>query len=154
MSSMEPVIRQVLDGKEKFMPLLLIGDEQEAMIRTYLDRSDLFVMEAGEEPWAVCVVSKEGTGLYEVQNIAVTPQRQRRGYGRTLIEFVFAHYPNLVTLQLGTGDGPSAAGFYRALGFSEYKREKDYFLRWYDHPIYEEGQLLKDRICFRKAKAP
>lgn len=147
-------IRLVAENKREYLPLLLLGDEQEAMIKRYLDRGELFVLERGGSVKAVCVVTREGPGLYELQNIAVSPECQRQGLGRAMMEFVWARYPDLETLQLGTGDSPATVGFYQALGFREFAREKDYFLRHYDHPIYEEGRLLKDRVCFRKTKAP
>lgn len=136
------------------MPLLLLGDEQESMVEEYLDRSELFVWEEGGGPAAVCAVTREGPGLYELQNIAVAPDCQRRGIGRAMVDFVWTRYPDLKTLQLGTGDSPATVNFYRALGFQEVRREKDYFVERYDHPIYEDGKQLRDRICFRKTKAP
>ena len=35
-------IRHIFDEKHTFLPLLLLGDEQEDMIARYLGRSDLF----------------------------------------------------------------------------------------------------------------
>ena len=150
---LEIYIRQVLSHKQEYMPLLLLGDEQETLIQGYLDRGELFVLERNNEPAGVCVVTKEGPDLYEVQNIAVLPSLQRKGFGRMLIDFVWRHYPDLNTLQLGTGDSVSTISFYRNLGFKETGREADYFLTHYDHPIFDNGTQLKDRILFQKRKA-
>lgn len=147
-------IRQVTADKENYRPLLLIGDEQESLIRGYLGRGELFAAERDGEVLGVCVVTREGTGLYEVQNIAVAPKHQRKGIGRALMEFVWERYPDLKVLRLGTGDSPSTVGFYRAMGFQERGREKDHFLKYYDHPIYEDGKQLRDRILFQREKAP
>ena len=100
------------------------------------------------------MVTEEGPGLYEVQNIAVDVRYQRRGLGRMLMEFLWEHYPDMDTLRLGTGDSPSTLGFYRALDFREVDRDQGYFLRHYDHPIYEDGQLLTDRILLEKGREP
>lgn len=135
------------------MPLLLLGDEQESLVRGYLERGDLFVLEREGEALGVCVVTQEGPGEYELQNIAVAPAWQRKGLGRALVEFVFDHYPDLQALRLGTGDSPSTMGFYKALGFQETGRERDYFLRAYDHPIFEDGKQLRDRVYFQKHRA-
>lgn len=135
------------------MPLLLLGDEQESLVMGYLERGDLFVLEQGGETLGVCVVTREAPGEYELQNIAVAPAWQRKGLGRTLVKFVWSHYPELQTLRLGTGDSPSTVGFYQALGFQEIGRERDYFLRAYDHPIFEDGRQLRDRVYFQKHKA-
>lgn len=147
-------IHLVLSDKRKYLPLLLLGDEQESLIAGYLNIGDLFALERDGETLAVCVVTREGPGRYELQNIAVAPQYWRQGLGRALMEFIWTHYPDLEVLQLGTGDSPSTIGFYRALGFEETGREKDYFLNCYDHPIYEDGKQLRDRVFFQKTKVP
>lgn len=146
-------IIQVQADKEKYLPLLLLGDEQESLVMGYLERGDLFVLEQDVEPLGVCVVTREAPGEYELQNIAITPAWQRKGLGRALVEFVFDHYPDSQALRLGTGDSPSTVGFYKALGFQETGREKDYFLRAYDHPIFEDGRQLRDRVYFQKRRA-
>lgn len=147
-------IHQVVSDKKRYMPLLLLGDEQEALVEGYLDRSELFVLEQDGGPAAVCAVTREGPGLYELQNIAVALAYRRQGIGRAMVNFVWTRYPDLRTLQLGTGDSPTTVNFYRALGFREFRRERDYFIERYDHPIYEDGKQLRDRICFQKTKAP
>lgn len=146
-------IIQVQADKGKYLPLLLLGDEQESLVMGYLERGDLFVLEQDGESLGVCVVTREAPGEYELQNIAVAPTWQRKGLGRALVEFVWDRYPELHTLRLGTGDSSSTVGFYKALGFQETGREKDYFLRAYDHPIFEDGKQLRDRVCFQKHRA-
>lgn len=147
-------IIQVNSEKEKYLSLLLLGDEQESLIRGYLDRGELFVLEDGGEAKGVCVVTQEGTGIYELQNIAVDPRYQRKGVGRAMVEFLWERYPDLEVLRLGTGDSPSTLGFYQALGFRETGREVGYFTRRYDHPIYEDGKLLTDRVLLEKRREP
>ncbi len=146
-------IIQVCADKGKYLPLLLLGDEQLSLILGYLERGDLFVLERSGDAVGVCVVTKEAPGEYELQNIAVHPSLRREGVGRTLVEFVWDHYPDLRLLRLGTGDSPSTVGFYQALGFQEVGRDRDYFLRAYDHLIFEDGKQLKDRVHFQKAAA-
>lgn len=52
-------ILEVTENKKQYLPLLLLGDEQEDMIDRYLERGRLFVMQF-EEPIAVCVVTNGG----------------------------------------------------------------------------------------------
>ena len=87
-------IRQVTADKENYRPLLLIGDEQESLIRGYLGRGELFAAERDGEVLGVCVVTREGTGLYEEQNNAVAPKHQRKGIATALMEFVRERYPD------------------------------------------------------------
>ena len=51
-------IRRIESGKRDFLPLLLLGDEQEDMIDRYLDRGTLLALYDGGLR-AVCVVTKE-----------------------------------------------------------------------------------------------
>lgn len=61
------------------------------------------------------------------------------------------HRGKFQTLQVGTGDSPRTIPFYRACGFEESHRAKDFFTRYYDHPIIEDGVLLTDMVYLRKA---
>ena len=95
-------IRLVSTGKKRFLPLLLLADEQESMIDRYLERGDLYVMydKLLTEPVAVAVVTDEGKGIRELKNLAVAPHWQRKGYGRRFFFFVF-HQWNCAQLPAG-----------------------------------------------------
>lgn len=141
-------IRLVTGDKRRYMPLLLLADEQEDVIDPYLDRGDLFALH-DPEVRAVCVVTDEGEGVFEIQNLAVSPAFQRRGYGRAMVDFVRGHYRDRCrTLMVGTGDSPMTIPFYLSCGFREAFRVKDYMIQHYDHPIYEDGRQLRDRVVF------
>lgn len=144
-------IRRVTEGKKRWLDLLLLGDEQEDMIDRYLERGDMYVLSDGGEDVAACVVTREGDGLCEVKNIAVRPGMQGRGYGKRMLEYVCGLYSGVCSRMIvGTGDVPGATAFYRACGFTESHRIKDFFTDNYDHPIIEEGVLLKDMVYFVK----
>ena len=78
--------RTIFDSKRDFLPLLLLGDEQEDMILRYLDRGTLTALYDGGLLRAVCVVTGEGHGDFDIKNLAVAPESQRRGYGRAMVE--------------------------------------------------------------------
>lgn len=59
-------IRRIESGKRDFLPLLLLGDEQEDMIDRYLDRGTLLALYDGGLR-AVCVVTKEAPGVFEIK---------------------------------------------------------------------------------------
>ena len=139
-------IYEVRQDKKRFLPLLLLGDEQESMIDRYLERGELWVL-TDPEPVAVCVVTEEPDGVAEIKNLAVAPERQRRGYGRAMVGFVQRHYAvRARTLLVGTGDSPATLRFYEACGFERSHVIPDFFTRHYDHPIWEDGQLLRDMV--------
>ena len=139
----------ISDNKRTFLPLLLLGDEQEDMIERYLDRGTLYVLRDGGILRAVCVVTEEGGGEFEIKNLAVAPGSQRRGYGRAMVEHVVRQYRGRGRrLLVGTGDSPLTVPFYEACGFRECGRVKDFFLDNYDHPIFEAGRQLVDMVYF------
>ena len=138
-------IYEVRQDKKRFLPLLLLGDEQESQIDRYLDRGRLFVL-ADPQPVGVCVLTREPGGVAEIQNLAVAPEHQRRGYGRALVEYAAQAARPAHTLLACTGDSPLTLPFYEACGFFRSHVVPDYFLRHYDHPIYEGGVRLRDRV--------
>ena len=81
-------IKKIHRDKKAYLPLLLLGDEQEDMIDRYLERGVLYVLEEEGETKALCVVTEEGDGVLEIKNMATEPRYQRRGYGKQLIEFL------------------------------------------------------------------
>lgn len=141
--------RTISDSKRTFLPLLLLGDEQEAMINRYLDRGTLWALYDGGLR-AVCVVAEEGAGDFEIKNLAVAPGSQRRGYGRAMVEHV-ARQCRGRRLLAGTGDSPLTVPFYQACGFQEDHRIPNFFTEHYDHPIYEAGRRLVDMVVFSMA---
>ena len=138
--------RTISDNKRDFLPLLLLGDEQEDMIARYLDRGTLWALYDGGLR-CVCVVTEEGGGAFEIKNLAVAPESQRRGYGRAMVEHV-ARQCRGRRLLAGTGDSPLTVPFYEACGFREDHRIPNFFTESYDHPIYEAGRRLVDMVVF------
>lgn len=144
-------IQFIVNDKKHYLSLLLLADEQESMIDRYLERGDLFVMFDGQNPIAVAVVTAEGNGVYELKNLAVTPVYQRKGYGRQMIEFLCRHYSGAChTMLVGTGESRQTVSFYENCGFTYSHTVPDFFTRNYDHPIIEDGRVLKDMIYFQR----
>ncbi len=141
-------IVQVRKKKCAFLPLLLLADEQEDMIARYLNRGALFALYDGGLR-AVCVVTEEGDGVFEVKNLAVVPEHQHRGYGRAMLRFVRERYRGGRLLLVGTGESPRTVPFYQRCGFTFSHRVKNFFLEHYDHPIIEDGVLLQDMVYFQ-----
>ena len=110
-------IFEVKTDQKRYLPLLLLGDEQEDMIDRYLGRGTMYALDDGGVK-AVCVVTDEGGGALELKNLAVSPRCQRRGYGRRMVDFLTETYRGRYTrLLAGTGDSPLTVPFYEACGF-------------------------------------
>lgn len=143
-------IKRVLTNKKQYLDLLLLADEQESMIDRYLERGDMFMLEDNDVK-AVCVVTNEGNGVCELKNIAVALDSQQQGYGKRLINYLINHYSGKYTqIIVGTGDVPSAINFYQSCSFKYSHRIEDFFTNNYDHPMIEEGILLKDMVYLKR----
>lgn len=144
------IIKEVTNNKKKYMTLLFLADEQEDMIKKYLDRGTMYVLD-DDGIKAECVVTDEGNGLLEIKNIATLPDYQGKGYGRLLIQFIQNKYKSKFhTLQVGTGDSPLTIPFYEKCGFTESHRIKDFFTNNYNHEIVECGVVLTDMVYLQK----
>lgn len=143
-------ILEIKDNKKQYIELLLLADEQESMIDRYLEQGVMYALNDNGVK-AVCIVTDEGKGVLEIKNIAVEPAHQKKGYGKTLINFIADKYKDTFTvLQVGTGDSPLTIPFYECCGFQRTHRIKDFFIDNYDHPIYECGIQLVDMIYLQK----
>ena len=142
------IFKKVTKNKKDYLALLLLADESEAMIDQYLERGEMFILDSNGVK-AECVVVKESDGVYELKNIAVVPDCQRRGYGKCLVEFVLAHYTECKQMFVGTGDCDFARSFYNSCGFVESHRIKNFFVDNYDHPMFEDGMQLIDMIYLK-----
>ena len=112
----------------------------------------MFVLEDDGVVKGECVVTDEGEGVLEIQNLAVAEEFQGQGYGRRLIEFVADHYrEQYQVLQVGTGDSPLTVPFYERCGFTHHHILKNYIIDHYDHPIFEGGRQLVDKVYLRRA---
>ena len=143
-------IKIVETGKKDYLDLLLLADEQENMIDKYLARGTLFALYDGGLK-SVCVVTGEGGGAYEIQNLATYPSFQSKGYGRYLINHVCRYYQGKGSVMyVGTGDVPHSVSFYENSGFVFSHRVKNYIIDNYDKPIFENGVQLFDKVYLKR----
>jgi GNAT superfamily N-acetyltransferase len=136
--------------KTKYIDLLLIADEQVSMIEKYLYRGEMFAL-CDDDVRALCVVTQEQPGVYEIKNIVTVPEHQRKGYGKKLISFIADYYKEHGNdLYVGTGDCPMILAFYEKCGFTKSHVIKNFFIDNYDHPMYEDGKQLVDMIYLKR----
>lgn len=144
-------IKEIKENKKQFLDLLLLADEQESMIDTYLERGTMYILEDDGTVKCECVVTDEGNGVLEIKNLATDPAYQRKGYARTLLDFIAAKYKKTYSvLQVGTGKSPLTLPFYEKYGFTQTHRIKNFFLDNYDHLIFEADTQLVDMIYLQK----
>ena len=141
-------IKKVIENKKDYLSLLLLADESENMVDKYLECGEMFVLDDNGVK-AECVVMKESDGIYEIKNIAVIPDCQRKGYGKCLIEYLLSYYADCKVMFVGTGECDSILSFYHRCGFIESHRVKNFFVDNYDHPMFEDGKQLIDMIYLK-----
>ena len=143
-------IKMISANKKQFIDLLLLADEQESMIDRYLEQGDMFAL-YDDDLKSICVVTKEAEGIYELKNIATYEKYQRQGYGKKLIDYIFKYYNGKCkTMFVGTGDSLLTIPFYEHCGFIISHRVKNFFIKNYDHPIFEAGKQLIDMVYLKK----
>lgn len=141
-------IIKAASNKKEYMDLLLLADEQENMINKYLEKGDMFLL-IDEGVKAQCIVTNEGSGVYELKNIATIPRFQNKGYGKMLINYILNYYKDCNVMYVGTGDSTLTIPFYKKCGFKESHRVKNFFVDNYDHPIFENGKQLIDMVYLK-----
>lgn len=136
-------IETISDNKKRCQPQLFLGDEQGAIINRYLKRDGMFVMtDSAWRPVAVAVVTREGSGIAELKDIAAACSCRHRRLGRRMTAHIAARYaPECHTLPAGTGDSPDNLAFYRKCGVRRSHIVHGFFRARYDHEITKDGKL-------------
>lgn len=144
-------IRRIEGDRMPYRSLLLEADEDERMLDKYFYKGELFAVYDGALK-AACILMPLSPDECELMNIAVVADARRKGYGRKLLEHLFAHAKGgYQTMVVRTGDSPMTIPFYEGAGFTVCERVKDYFPQHYGHPIIEDGLELRDQIVLRRA---
>lgn len=139
-----------LNKKEKIpMDLLLLADPSEKMIHNYLKQGVCFVGELDGQIIGVFVLSQQEPNIVEIMNIAVDEDYQGKGIGKQLIHHAIksAREEAYQTIEIGTGN--SSIGqltLYQKCGFRIVGIDRDFFVRNYPEPIYENGIHCRDMI--------
>ena len=142
-------IKKITEDKDRFMNLLLLGDEQESMIYRYLERGELFAL-YDTDLKTVCAVTQEDEKTFEIKNIATYQKEQGKGYGSLMMKYIIDNYKDKCDILLvGTGDDPTILSFYKKFGFVYSHTVKNFFIDNYDHEIFDNGKQLIDMVYLK-----
>jgi len=130
------------------MELLLLADPSEDKVRAYLSRSKCFVASSGGAVVGACVVQSLGAGAHELMSIAIQPAHQKSGYGTALLKWVidFFRESGSSQIEVGTGTFGYQLAFYQRHGFRVTAIDRDFFVKNYPEPIFEDGIRLFDML--------
>lgn len=138
--------------------LLLEADPEREKVDAYLPLSDCYVATAGNHIVGVIVVQKTGEGTAEIRNLAVSETFRRRGIARKLLRYVAGRWaPEHRITRLKICTGTSAAGpmqLYQQEGYDLVAIDRDYFVRQYSEPIWENGIQCRHQLILEKVLAP
>lgn len=143
-------LKKVTTQRQDYVPLLLLADEDEAVVHSYLHEGDLFeLIEAGERIGvALCI---EVDGAIELKNIAIDEMHQGRGYGKWLVTQLCRHYSEYERAIVGTANSSiSNIAFYQKLGFTLYDVKWHYFTKRYAQPIIEDRIQAQHMLMFER----
>ena len=144
-------IRQITEGKDNYLEMLLIADPQENMIRRYLDKSDMFVLEDAGEVLTIGVVEHMKNKRCELKNLVTAQEYRRQGYGTYMVNYLSEYYSATCdVMYVGTGNNSNTLDFYKQCGFVNSHIVANFFVDHYEKPIYENGIQLTDMIYLKK----
>lgn len=146
-------IQQVNAGRKAYLPLLLEADPDEGMIDRYLEKGRMYLLREDGEAAAVAVVVTLEDGACELKNIAVDPQRRRRGCGAALLRAVMQEEARQHAVML-VGTTKPTEPFYRSLGFAYSHTVERFFVDNYPEPIYEDGVQCVDMRYLKRRLQP
>lgn len=133
--------------------LLLSADPSQSLIDGYLVTGTAFAASDTRGLIGVLVLLPHADQVLEIANLAVTPSRQRQGYGKTLLEFArqWANDHGYRTLRVATGTTSFTQLYlYQRQGYRVVAVEADYFTTHYNHDIMENGLKLRDRLVLTR----
>lgn len=139
--------------RENFLDLLLLADESEQQVRSYMNEGSLFAfIPAGEAGHAGMVLAiPTGEGEVELKAVAIAPNAQSKGLGKRMLAVVLAELRGEGYRKAIVGTGNSGIGqlaYYQKAGFRLHHIERDFFSpeRGYDEGIEENGIPLRDMV--------
>lgn len=143
------IIHEPAQERLDLLPLLLLADPSEAMIRTYIERGRLFVLSEGSVPIGALHLDPLDPETAEIRAVAVAEAHQGKGYGKRLLAHAIEAVRSSGLKRLIVATGNSSIGnlaYYQKAGFRMLRIELDYFTRHYPEPIIENGIRCRDRI--------
>mgnify|MGYP000677854509 CR=1 FL=1 len=132
------------------LDLLMEAESSEDIVKSYPAPSLYFSALKQESLVSVGVVNVDSNYKTEAEllNISTYPEYQGSGVGKALMNAIIQYLrkEGMELLKLGTGAFGYQLSFYQKLGFRVVEVEKDYFLRHYPEPLFENGIQHKDRL--------
>jgi len=141
-----------LGERKDYKNYLLMADESEEVVTTYINEGDMFAIYDGEELAGISLFTFPADQIVELKNIAISPTYRGQGLGKAVIEEACSLYRDqgLYKMSVGTANSSIAnLAFYQKVGFRIAEIKKDFFLK-YPEPIWENSIRAIDMIMFER----
>lgn len=143
------MIRELNKDEALPLELLLLADPSEKLVREYVSRGKCFIMDHDGLILGAYVLIPTRPETVEIVNIAVNEGYHGQGYGKQLVLHAIetAKREGFKTIEIGTGNsGVVQLALYQKCGFRMTSIDRDFFVRHYDEPIFENGIQVIDMV--------
>ncbi|GLO64648.1 acetyltransferase [Oceanobacillus sp. E9] len=143
------MIRRLKEIENAPMKLLLLADPSESIVIEYLQRGSCYVLEKNNQVIGEYVLIPTRPETIEIVNVAVDESFHGQGFGKKLILHAIEESKKLgyKTIEIGTGNsGVNQLALYQKCGFRMIGIDRDFFVRHYDEPIFENGIQVIDMV--------
>lgn len=132
--------------------LLHLADPSPELVNSYLKNGICYIVKIRNVVVGTFVVLEISLGNFEIMNISVDPNYQNKGIGRQILYFAIgeAKKRNAKNLFIATGNSSlHQLSLYQSIGFIVDSIERDFFIKNYDNPIFENGMQCRDKIILK-----
>lgn len=132
--------------------LLLLADPSIEAIKQYLSQGECYIASIQQEILGVIILQKTKNFTFEIKNVSVSPKYQKKGIGSKLISYCIlqAKAKHAKQIEIATGNSSIyQLALYQKLGFKIQSIQKNYFLKYYPNPIFENRIQCTDKIILR-----
>ena len=146
-------IEPIKDKEEIPFDLLELADPSRFQIESYLNTGLCFIAKFKSEIVGVIVLNEIDSTVIEIKNIAIKESEQGKGFGKALLKYSEKVSRESGYQKLIIGTGNSSVGqlaLYQKEGFEIDRIEKNFFLKNYTEPIFENGIQCKHMVILEK----
>ncbi|MEF3311999.1 GNAT family N-acetyltransferase [Paenibacillus sp. GYB004] len=142
-------IRMLGEGEQPPMELMLNADPSKQLVEGYLQRGTSYVAIDSGEIVGVYVLLPTRPATVELVNVSVREEHQGKGIGKQLVRHAVrqAKEEGYQTIEVGTGNSSvDQLALYQKCGFRMVGIDRDFFLRHYEEPLFENGIQVTDMV--------
>lgn len=140
---------EIKDREDIPFDLLQLADPFLDQIKKYVFAGKCYVLKQNDLQIGVIVLNEVSPQNLEVMNLAVSIEHQNQGLGKKMLEYAIDFARKLSFQKLIISTGNSSIGqlaLYQKVGFEIVDISKDYFVKNYPEPIYENGIQCKHQL--------